>query len=322
MKINFFCTFLLYLVIFRGDCNAEYNINEQLQVSANILQVYNRDLDNSIKWKQLKIINLDVEVEYHTNETISRMEKIRGLLNGAADSYFVSSHEMYDWASDVISKLTAFERLKSQDVIIGKLIVDISQLGKEKAEKSIEKLMMVRQKFTNASLECKNIIPYFNIDKLNESERFIKKRLEVRISGHLGSFGVSAFLGAIGLILGSIILPGIGTLAGGAIALGSGQAVGSTVTELVFVQNVEKELDRVKNYFEKLYPRIGQAAGLIDDVVKGVQEEISRVTDLKNEAGTAITVVEAKLQSNKHLVDGDVKKLLDQCNEYKLVHSS
>ncbi|XP_050744723.1 hemolysin E-like isoform X1 [Drosophila biarmipes] len=322
MKTKLFCIFLLCLEISRGNCNVEYNVNEQLQISANILQVYNRDLDNSIKWKELKNVNLNLTVEYHTDETIFRMGKIRELINGAADSYFESSHEIYDWTSNVISKLTTFENLKRRNRIIGRLIVDISQKGKEKAEKSIEKLLIVRQKFANASVECKNIIPYFDIDQLKKSDRFQAKIGEIRLYGHLGTFGGAAFLGSIGAVLGTLLLPGLGTLIAG-VALGvTSQVVGSVVTEAVFVEEVAQELVKVQNYFKILYPRIDKAAGLIDDVVKGVKDEINRVTDLKNEAESVIIVVEDNLKKNISLVDDNVKKLLDQCNEYKLVHST
>jgi len=310
------------LEISRGDCKVEYNVNEQLEISANILQVYNRDLDNSIKWKELKNANLDVKVEYHTDETLSRMEKIRNLINGAADSYFLSSHEIYDWASSVISKLTTFESLKMENRIIGRLIVDISQQGKEKAEKSIEKLIMVRQKFSNASVECKNIIPYFDIDKLMESDRFQTKIRDVRVTGHLSTLGGAAFLGSIGAVLGTLVLPGLGTAIGAGIAAVSAQAVGSGVTELVFVNMVKKELEEAQDYFKILYPRIDKAAGLIDDVVQGVRDELNRVTDLKNEAESVIIVVEDSLNKNISLVDDNVKELLGQCNQYKLVHST
>jgi len=33
MKIKFFCTSLLFLEISRGDCNVDYNVNEQLKIS-------------------------------------------------------------------------------------------------------------------------------------------------------------------------------------------------------------------------------------------------------------------------------------------------
>ncbi|XP_050744724.1 uncharacterized protein LOC127011542 isoform X4 [Drosophila biarmipes] len=136
MKTKFFFIFLLCLKISRGNCNIEYNANEQLQISANILQVYNRDLDNSIKWKELKNVSLDLQVEYHTDETISRMEKIRNLINEAADSYFESSHEIYDWASNVVSKLTTFENLKRRNRIIEGIMISVRSLQRSEGDVS------------------------------------------------------------------------------------------------------------------------------------------------------------------------------------------
>jgi len=69
-------------------------------------------------------------------------------------------------------------------------------------------------------------------------------------------------------------------------------------------------LVQVKNYFDILYPRFDQAAVLMDDVVKGVRDEINRVTDLKNETKSVIIVVEDNLKKNIFLNKGSLQNLV------------
>lgn len=295
---------------------------ETLKSAANLV-TYSRDLDNSIKWKELKMSELNIDATYHSSKTLSRLHKIRNQLNDASDSYFESSNIIYDWTSLAQSNLKLFLRLLQQhNTTESTFIRKVLDEGLIKFQKSSSLLKAVKQNFSSAQMECLEIRSFFTIEELEKSERFVEKVSSIRRQGHGGTAALAIATGYIGAVIGSFIFPGVGTGVGFLIGAGTTEAVGAPVTELVFVKDVKKQLEQTRDYFSQISNKIGEINTKLDNIIENDDREIKRIIDLGNNAQLTNTALALDIEMAREVIIDVINDLIDECKKYIDAHTS
>lgn len=145
-----------------NEINIAENLITSIKAAEKAISLYNKELDNSIPWKDLNatIEAIGMDFEHYSNAAQRFIPVIRRHLFNGLQKYFEASQKMYEWTVYATPVLGVY--LETIDV--KELVIDVLDDGVIKIGESITKLDNVIKEFSDAHNEFLSLSAQLKVD--------------------------------------------------------------------------------------------------------------------------------------------------------------